>query len=112
MKKVLMLTACFLFAGMAEAAFVDHAAPKAVSVSEVLTMRDDTPVILEGNIQKHQYKDKYLFVDGSGEITVEIDEDDWQGVDVKPSDKVRLYGEVDKDWFSTEVDVERVQIIK
>lgn len=112
MRKILMLTTCVLMSVSARAAFLDHDAPKPISVAEALTLRDDAPVILEGNIQKRQYKDKYLFVDPSGEMTVEIEEEDWMGTDVKPSDKVRLYGEIDKDWFSTEVDVDRVELIQ
>ena len=71
-------------------------------------MRDDTRVVLRGNIVQHLGKDKYLFQDASGTIRVEIDDDKWQGQTVTPSDIVELHGEIDKDWNSVEVEVNRV----
>lgn len=112
MKKFLVTGLSALLIGTAAtAAFVDQNA-KVSTVAEALEMRDDSLVVLEGNIQKHLYKDKYLFADHTGEITVEIDAEDWMGHDVTPQDKVQISGEIDKDWFSTEVDVDRVKIIK
>ncbi len=110
MKKILYTTLGLLISGAAGAAFVGDEA-RVSTVAEALKMRDDAPVVLEGNIQKQITKDKYAFTDKTGEITVEIDREDWRGVDVTPQDKVRLTGELDKDWFRTEVDVDTVQII-
>ena len=71
-------------------------------------MRDDAPVTLRGNIVKHLGKDKYLFQDSSGTIQVEIDDDKWQGQTIGPNDTVELHGEIDRDFNSVEVEVDRV----
>ena len=78
------------------------------SAKEAATMRDDAHIVLRGNIVQHLGKDKYLFKDASGTIRVEIDHDEWGGLTITPSDTVELYGEVDKDWNSVEVEVDRV----
>ncbi|MDL2314314.1 YgiW/YdeI family stress tolerance OB fold protein [Desulfovibrio sp. OttesenSCG-928-C14] len=78
------------------------------TVEQAKTMRDDTKVVLRGNIVEHIAKDKYLFKDGTGSIIIEIDDDDWNGVSVTPKDVVEIRGEVDKDWNSVEIDVDRV----
>lgn len=78
------------------------------SVEQARGMRDDAQVILRGNIVRHLGKDKYLFKDETGTINVEIDRDKWGGLTVTPSDVVELHGEVDKDWNSVEIDVDRV----
>ena len=45
-------------------------------------------------------------------VVVEIDDEDWRGVDVKPEDTVIIKGEIDKDVFSTEIDVDIVELKK
>ena len=55
----------------------------------------------------HLGKDKFLFKDVNGTITVEIDHDKWRSMIVTPPDLVELYDEVDKDMFSTEVEVDK-----
>lgn len=79
-----------------------------VTVQQAKSMRDDAPVVLRGNILQHLGKDKYLFKDATGTIHVEIDNDKWGGVTATPNDIVELHGEVDKDWNSVEIDVDRV----
>lgn len=84
----------------------------AMTVDQAKQMRDDTKVTLRGNVIKHLGDDKYLFKDSSGEITVEIDDEDWRGITVGPNDLVEIYGEVDKDWNSVEIDVDVVRKAK
>lgn len=79
-----------------------------IKVAEAKKLSDDTPVVLEGNIVKHLGSDKYLFKDETGDITVEIDNKDWSGVTVGEKDTIILYGEVDKEWNSLEIDVDKV----
>lgn len=82
--------------------------PALVTVKQAREMRDDTHVTLRGKIVQHLGKDKYLFKDETGSIHVEIDDDEWMGQTVSPDDTVELYGEVDKDWNSVEIDVKRL----
>ncbi|KOE64384.1 YgiW/YdeI family stress tolerance OB fold protein [Aggregatibacter actinomycetemcomitans] len=86
----------------------DQAVSKA---SEAGSWQDDQYIILQGNIVKQVGKDDFIFKDVSGEIQVEIERKAWRGQDVSPSDEVKLYGEVDKSWNKTEVDIERVEEI-
>ena len=48
--------------------------------------------------------------DASGAITVEIDDDDWNGLNVTPQDLIEIRGEVDKDLFDTKIDADSVML--
>ena len=78
-------------------------------VSKALKMKDDTHATLRGNIVKQVGHEKYLFKDATGEIIVEIDDEDWGGVTVGPQDTVELIGEIDKDISKIEFDVDIVK---
>lgn len=78
------------------------------TVEQAKSLRDDAWVALEGNIVRKMGKELYAFRDSSGTINVEIDDDLWNGVTITPNDKVRIEGEVDKDWNSVEIDVKKV----
>ncbi len=80
-----------------------------VTVVQVNEMRDDVPVIISGKILQRTGDEKYLFEDGTGTIIVEIDDDDWRGQTVTPTDTVKLYGDVDRGIFKTEIDVEYIE---
>ncbi len=45
-------------------------------------------------------------------IYVDIGDKYWVGQSVSPNDKVRIEGEIDKDWNSVEVDVNKITVIK
>ncbi len=80
-----------------------------VTVKQVNEMRDDVPVIVQGHIVQRMGDENYLFEDATGSITVEIDDDDWRGQTITPSDTVKLYGEVDRGIFKTELDINYVE---
>ncbi|TNH05687.1 NirD/YgiW/YdeI family stress tolerance protein [Testudinibacter sp. TR-2022] len=80
----------------------------AIKVTEVQNAKDDQPIVLEGFIEKQVGKDDYLFKDDSGSIEVEIERRAWAGQEITPNDKVKLFGEVDKSWNKTEVEIYRV----
>ena len=80
-----------------------------VTVKQVNEMRDDVPVIIQGKIIQRMGDEKYLFEDSTGSITIEIDDDDWRGQTVSPTDTVKLYGEVDRGIFTTEIDIDYVE---
>ena len=86
--------------------------PSFTSVSQAKQMRDDVRVVLRGNIVQYLGHEKYLFQDSTGTVTVDIDNDDWGGQNITPQDTVEIYGEVDKDWNSVEVDVDRIVLVK
>ncbi len=74
-------------------------------VKKALRMRDDTIVILRGNLVRRIGDEKYLFHDATGEIIVEIDDDKWGGVTASPKDTLELSGEIDRDINKVKVDV-------
>ncbi|WP_058911023.1 YgiW/YdeI family stress tolerance OB fold protein [Entomohabitans teleogrylli] len=78
------------------------------TVEKAKTLRDDSWVILRGNIEQRLSDDLYLFRDASGTIHVDIDNKHWNGQNVTPQDKVEIQGEVDKDWNSVEIDVKQI----
>lgn len=82
--------------------------PDIVTIQQAKQMRDDAKVVLEGTISRQIGKEKYLFQDATGTIVVEIDDEDWNGLTVSPDDRVQIWGEVDKDWNSVEIDVDRI----
>ena len=72
-------------------------------------MRDDVPVIVQGHIVQRMGDETYLFEDNTGSIRVEIDNDEWRGQTVTPTDTIKLYGEVDRGIFKTEIDVNYIE---
>ena len=80
-----------------------------VTISEALNLPDDAPVKISGKIQKSLGNEKYLFKDATGTIIIEIDEEEWNGVNATPETEIIIVGEVDKGMLEdTEVDVETV----
>lgn len=78
----------------------------ATTVQQALSMRDDTPVVLTGKIVSSLGDEKYLFRDATGEIIIEIDDDDWRGITVTPDTTLEIVGEVDKEFMDkTKIDV-------
>ena len=82
--------------------------------AEVQNALDDTPCTLEGNILERLSKNKYMFQDDSGKITVEISNKVFGPNTVTPQTKGRLTGEVDhrKQGRANEVDVRYLEIVK
>ncbi|ELY4544133.1 YgiW/YdeI family stress tolerance OB fold protein [Cronobacter sakazakii] len=86
--------------------------PGVSSVAQAKSFRDDAWVILEGNIIRQVGHELYEFRDASGSVYVDIDDKRWLGQTVSPDTKVRLEGEVDKDWNSVEIDVKNIRVLK
>ena len=87
-------------------------APSVSTVKLVSEMNDDTKVILEGRLVNQLKDEHYTFKDATGEIEIEIDDKNFKGVDVTPDINVRITGEVDKEWSTVTIDVDRIEIIK
>lgn len=88
------------------------------SASETITTvaaaseaRDNTNVVLQGKIVKKLKNDLYEFRDKTGSISVEIDDDAWPAQPISEQNLVKLYGEVDRDLFDREIDVDIIEII-
>ena len=79
------------------------------SVTEVVEMPDNTPVVMRGRIRQNMGEQMYLFEDSSGTIMLEIDEEDWNGNTVRVDDYVTIYGNVDKSGRVAEIDVTSVE---
>lgn len=86
--------------------------PGLTSVAQAKTLRDDTWVVLEGNIVRQVGHELYEFRDSSGTVYIDVDDKRWLGQSASPENKVRIEGEIDKDWNSVEVDVKTLRVLK
>ncbi|MFQ6695951.1 MAG: YgiW/YdeI family stress tolerance OB fold protein [Alphaproteobacteria bacterium] len=85
---------------------------KITTVQDVSKLRDDTTVFMQGKIVNSLGHERYTFMDETGKITVEIDDEDWNGVTVTPETLVQIYGEVDKGVFKkTKIDVDLINLM-
>lgn len=112
----LLATGAFLLQGAqpASAEYTGPGATKTVdTVAQVLKNPvDDQNVSLTGILTKKVGSDKYTFSDGTGEIRVEIDSEDFPKVAVDDKTKIRITGEVEKDFMeSPEIDVDTVTTV-
>ena len=81
------------------------------TVKDAQNQRDDTMVTLQGNIVNSLGDEKYTFKDSTGEMVIEIDDEDWHGVKVVPENVVEIYGEVDRDYNKpTKIDVKSLKL--
>lgn len=83
-----------------------------VTVKQAQDIKDDSWVILRGNIVERVGEDDYTFRDATGSLKVEIDNKHWNGQNVAPGDKVEIQGELDKDFNNVEMDVKQVRKIQ
>lgn len=85
---------------------------KITTVQDVSKLRDDTTVFMRGKIVNSLGNEIYTFMDETGEIKIEIDDEDWNGVTVTPETLVQISGEVDKGIFKkTKIDVDSINIM-
>lgn len=114
MKKLALVSALALVLGLSNNVFAQQqggfTGPSVtrMTVAEALKLSDDTPVVLEGKIEKNLGGEKYLFTDTTGSVTVEIDNEDWRGITVNEQDNIEIRGGVDKDLMNFEIDVDAV----
>lgn len=114
--KVILMTAGLATAGMVMANIpLNHAATTPATVTTVkqaLIAKDNTPVKLHGQVVKSLGDEKYQFRDKTGTITIDVDDELWQGHPISPTTNIGLVGEVDidlKPLKRVEIDVEQVQ---
>jgi uncharacterized protein (TIGR00156 family) len=112
-KTIAALFAIFALTACASGGFDGPGATSSVvPVTTVNDMGDDTKIILEGYLIKQISDEHYIFKDNTGEIEVEIDDEDFRGAKVTPKTKLRISGEVDKDWESIKIDVDYLEILE
>jgi len=113
MKKLSILILASSFSVVAFAGFSGPGSTTNVAtVKSIEKMNDDEKIILEGYMIKQVKSEHYLFKDKSGEIEIEVDDEDFRGVKVTPEIKIRIIGEVDKDWSSTTIDVDHMELVE
>ena len=86
--------------------------PSLTTVKQALTLKDDTKVQLRGNVVKAIGDEKYQFRDSTGSITVDIDDELWQGKPISAKTPVIITGEIDIDYKPAkrvEIEVDQVR---
>jgi uncharacterized protein (TIGR00156 family) len=83
-----------------------------LSVADVLKNPvDDQDVVLSGFLIKKVGNEKYIFSDGTGEIRVEIEAEDFPAQKIDAKTRIEIRGEVEKEFLDTpEIDVKRIRI--
>ena len=77
-----------------------------MTVEQVRAASDNTPVIMQCYLLRQNCENSYVFQDSTGTINLEIENSDWNGMTVSPTDFIEVWGEVDKNGMSMiEVDV-------
>lgn len=114
MKRLFTIIITSLFSINAFAAFIGPgtASANTVYVKQAMTLADDSFVTLEGSIVKQTEHEHYLFKDETGEIIIEVSERDFRDITVTPEDKIKIVGEIDKDWNNIKLDVKQLKLIK
>lgn len=80
------------------------------SVRQALDSRDDSHVTLKGKITEAIGGERYSFQDETGDIVIEIEHDEWHGLNVTPDTTLVISGEIDREWASVKVDVGHISI--
>lgn len=111
MKKLIIILFVSMLSSTVSAAFIGTGASSgASSVKSIVSMSDDQNIVLEGYIVKQIRSEHYIFKDATGEVEVEIDHEDFKGFAVTASTKIRITGEIDKEWNKTVVDVHHLAL--
>ncbi len=113
MHRLSALLFALAFSASASAEFVGPGTtPNLTTVQAVAAAGDDLPVVLEGYLVRELRPEHYVFKDATGEIEVEIDQEDFGGIAITPEIKVRIRGEVDRNFGSTTIDVDHIQPVQ
>lgn len=86
----------------------------ALSVSAILAKPvDEQQVTLQGRLLRKTGDEKYVFSDGTAEIAVEIDDDDFPDEPIDDKIKVQIQGEVDTGLRRPpEIEVKAITIVR
>lgn len=109
MKKWIALACVAVLSTSVSAGFQGGSVNPVKSVAQAKRAYDDTPVVISGYIEKKIDEDTFLFQDITGKIRIDIDDEVWQGIDVRAKEKITIYGHVDKDHGKAKIDVNRIE---
>ena len=115
MRNIVSAVALTAFAAAASAdpntgGFKGPDATQLMTVAEAKEQSEDRAVKVQGYIVKSIGDEKYELQDDSGILVVEIDDEDWRGLEVTPSDRVELSGEIDKERNEVELEAESIRL--
>lgn len=115
MKKIIMMCSVVaILCGMSVYAEEKKEMLEVSTVSQVETMANKSPVMLEGSVIRKIKKNRYTFRDDSGSIEVIVDDHIWQGAEIRQTAKLRLTGQVKCIFgmYGRKVIVEKVVMLK
>lgn len=101
----LLLTAPLLFA------CASHQ-PASFTVAQAVAAPDDSKVVVTGEIVQQIDKEHLLLRDGSGQITVEVDDDVLGEVKFAPDAEIRVFGTIDRNSDRSVLIAKTVQVVK
>lgn len=111
--KRLLIGTTLLLSLTANAEFIGEGGTTEVTtIKNAIELRDDSRVIVEGHIVKQLKNELYLFKDATGEVEMEIDDEDFRNMKISADDKVRITAEVDSGWTTTSLEAEYVELAK
>lgn len=112
LKSIAILLGGMLVGGIANAAFIPDSKTESVaiqqgndlypthkinsSVADKTLWKEDQIVFLKGKITKQLKHEKFIFTDGTGEVLLEIDDDVWDGADIKQNEEFIVKAKVDE----------------
>lgn len=86
--------------------------PQRFMVKQLPYLKDNSRVILEGNIQTQLDPEHYLFADYSGVVEIKISAALWGKTIITPYDTVRIEGEMEKDRHSIMIMADNIDVVK
>ena len=88
-----------------------HISKPVTNVADAANMAEDTIIYVQGNLTQSLGDEMYIFTDGTGNITVEIDDSLMQGQNFTPNMAVIITASVDKEGNVTSLDAEEVEFV-
>lgn len=112
MKNPILVLATIAASIPAYAQYVGPSIPPTTVGALLSSGKDDQSVLLQGRLIRHLGGEHYRFSDGTGEISVELEQELWpNGVKIDDQTVVKLYGEYDKDMIGDpEIEVDRIEV--
>lgn len=127
-KSIALILSGFLVSGFSTAAFVPETSAVKTETQQVNDMypthkinssiadktlwKEDQIVFLKGKITKQVKHDKFIFTDGTGEVLLEIEDDVWDGADIKQNEEFIVKAKVDTHKKRHKNHLEAIEVFK